>query len=63
MNTVRYGENLKILEHYTKDQAVDLTYLGQPLNSNSNYNVLFKDKSGTKGDSHIRSFERVWQDF
>jgi site-specific DNA-methyltransferase (adenine-specific) len=28
------------------DASVDLIYLDPPFNSNANYNVLFKEKSG-----------------
>ena len=53
MNTLYYGDNLKILRDYIKDESVDLIYLDPPFNSNRNYNVLFKDESGTKPDSQI----------
>jgi len=48
MNTVYYGDKLKILRDYIKDESVDLIYLDPPFNSNRNYNVLFKDESGTE---------------
>ena len=32
------------------DESVDLIYLDPPFNSNRNYNVLFKDESGTEAD-------------
>jgi site-specific DNA-methyltransferase (adenine-specific) len=50
MNTLYYGDNLKILRDYIRDESVDLIYLDPPLNSNRNYNVLFKDESGTEAD-------------
>ena len=59
MNTLYYGDNLKILRNYIKDESVDLIYLDPPFNSNRNYNVLFNDESGTKADSHIHAFETV----
>ena len=46
MNTLYYGDNLKILREYIKDETVDLVYLDPPFNSNRNYNVLFRDESG-----------------
>ena len=46
MKTLYYGDNLKILRDYIKDESVDLIYLDPPFNSNRNYNVLFKDESG-----------------
>ena len=45
MNTLYYGDNLKILREYIKDETVDLVYLDPPFNSNRNYNVLFKDEA------------------
>ena len=45
MNTLYYGDNLKILRDYIKDESVDLIYLDPPFNSNRNYNFLFKDES------------------
>ena len=51
MNTLYYVDNLKILRDYIKDETVDLVYLDSPFNSNRNYNVLFKDESGTEAES------------
>ena len=48
MNTLYYGDNLKILRDHIKDESVDLIYLDPPFNSNRNYNVLFKDESGAE---------------
>jgi site-specific DNA-methyltransferase (adenine-specific) len=57
MNTLYYGDNLKILREYIKDESVDLVYLDPPFNSNRNYNVLFRDESGLEADSQIHAFE------
>ena len=46
MNTLYYGDNLKVLREHIKDESVDLIYLDPPFNSNRSYNVLFKDESG-----------------
>ena len=46
MNTLYYGDNLKILRDYIKDESVDLIYLDPPFNSNRNYSAFFKDESG-----------------
>ena len=59
MNTLYYGDNLKILRDYIKDETVDLVYLDPPFNSNRNYNVLFKDE-GVEADSQITAFEDTW---
>jgi len=60
MNTLYYGDNLKILRDYIKDESVDLIYPDPPFNSNRNYNVLFKDESGIEADSQIHAFEDTW---
>lgn len=61
MNTLYYGDNLKILREYIKDGSVDLIYLDPSFNSNRNYNVLFKDGSGIEADSQITAFEDTWK--
>jgi len=61
MNTLYYGDNLKILRDYIKDESVDLIYLDPPFNSYRNYNVLFKDESGTEAQSQITAFEDTWR--
>lgn len=61
MNTLYYGDNLKILRDYVESETVDLVYLDPPFNSNRNYNVLFKDESGAEADSQIRAFDDTWK--
>lgn len=60
MNTLYYGDNLKILRDYIPNESVDLVYLDPPFNSNRNYNVLFKDESGQEMASQIKAFEDTW---
>ncbi|HQU93866.1 MAG TPA: site-specific DNA-methyltransferase, partial [Pyrinomonadaceae bacterium] len=60
MNTLYYGDNLNILRDYIKDESVDLIYLDPPFNSNRNYNVLFKNETGTESESQITAFEDTW---
>jgi adenine specific DNA methylase Mod len=60
MNTLYYGDNLKILRDYIKDESVDLIYLDPPFNSNRNYNVLFRNESGSDSESQISAFEDTW---
>jgi len=45
MNTLYYGDNLKILRKYIPDESVNLIYLDPPFNSKKAYNVIFKDKA------------------
>jgi site-specific DNA-methyltransferase (adenine-specific) len=59
-NTLFYGDNLDILREYVPSESVDLVYLDPPFNSNRNYNVLFKDESGTESQAQITAFEDTW---
>lgn len=60
MNTLYYGDNLKVLREHIKDASVDLIYLDPPFNSNRSYNVLFKDESGNSSDAQITAFDDAW---
>lgn len=59
-NTLYYGDNLDILRRYIADESVDLIYLDPPFNSNANYNVLFKGKSGQDSAAQIEAFGDTW---
>jgi len=59
-NTLFYGDNLGILREYIPDDSIDLVYLDPPFNSNRNYNVLFKDESGSESEAQITAFEDTW---
>lgn len=60
MNTLYYGDNLKILRDHIARESVDLIYLDPPFNSNRNYNILFKDESGKEAEAQITAFEDTW---
>jgi site-specific DNA-methyltransferase (adenine-specific) len=60
MNTLYYGDNLKILRERINDETIDLIYLDPPFNSNRNYNVLFKDEAGAEAEAQITAFEDTW---
>lgn len=60
-NQLFYGDNLKVLREYIKDESVDLIYLDPPFNSRQDYNVLFAEKDGTKSSSQITAFEDTWE--
>lgn len=60
MNKLFYGDNLEVLRAEIADESVDLIYLDPPFNSNANYNVLFKSKSGEGADAQITAFEDTW---
>ena len=59
-NTLFYGDNLSILREYIPDDSIDLIYLDPPFNSNHNYNVLYKDESGSESEAQITAFEDTW---
>ena len=60
-NKLYFGDNLRILRDHVGDESVDLVYLDPPFNSNANYNVLFKEKSGAKSAAQITAFEDTWE--
>ena len=59
-NQLFYGDNLTVLRREIPDASVDLVYLDPPLNSNANYNILFKSPAGTSADAQIEAFEDSW---
>jgi len=59
-NQLYFGDNLKILREYIKDESVDLIYLDPPFNSKATYNVLFEEKNGTQSHAQIEAFEDTW---
>jgi site-specific DNA-methyltransferase (adenine-specific) len=56
-NRLYFGDNLNILRDHVTDAVVDLIYLDPPFNSNANYNVPFKEKSGEESAAQITAFE------
>jgi site-specific DNA-methyltransferase (adenine-specific) len=56
-NVLYYGDNLDILRRYLPDAAVDLVYLDPPSNSNRDYNVIFRDESGSATNAQLLAFE------
>ncbi len=59
-NALYYGDNLHVLREHIKDESVDLVYLDPPLNSNANYDVLFKAPGGEHSQAQIEAFEDTW---
>lgn len=59
-NRLYYGDNLEVLRGEIADESVDLIYLDPPFNSNANYNVLFKSRTGEGSDAQIMAFEDSW---
>jgi len=60
-NKLFFGDNLPILREHIAAESVDLVYLDPPFNSNANYNVLFKEKSGEHSHAQITAFEDTWE--
>ncbi len=59
-NLLFYGDNLDVMARYMAADSVDLVYLDPPFNSNRNYNVLFKQKSGEEAAAQITAFGDTW---
>jgi site-specific DNA-methyltransferase (adenine-specific) len=59
-NKLFYGDNLDVLREQIASETVDLVYLDPPFNSNANYNILFKSKTGDGSDAQIEAFEDTW---
>lgn len=59
-NRLYFGDNLDVLRGLDAGSA-DLIYLDPPFNSNRNYNVLFKEKSGEDSPSQIEAFTDTWE--
>ena len=60
-NRLYFGDNLDILRRYVEHASVDLIYLDPPFNSNSTYNVLFRERSGEESSAQITAFEDTWR--
>lgn len=60
-NRLYYGDNLNILRDSIESESVDLVYLDPPFNSSRDYNVIFKDESGSKSDAQLLAFEDTWR--
>ncbi len=60
-NCLFYGDNLDILRAHVADESVDLVYLDPPFNSNANYNVLFRERTGEESPAQIKAFTDTWE--
>lgn len=62
-NLLIYGDNLDILRNrpdLIPSACVDLIYLDPPFNSNADYNLIFKEKSGESSSAQIQAFTDSW---
>ena len=62
MNRLLFGDNLKWLRDpkLFPDASVDLVYLDPPFNSNTDYNVLFREASGEASQTQFHAFTDTW---
>lgn len=60
-NALYFGDNLRVLREYVKDESVDLIYLDPPFNSKASYNILFKSPVGERAEAQMRAFEDTWR--
>lgn len=63
MKKLYFGDNLDVLrdtQHGIKDDSIDLVYLDPPFNSQANYNVLFKARSGQQSEAQAEAFRDTW---
>jgi 16S rRNA G966 N2-methylase RsmD len=56
------GDNLKWLSDRKEfpDASVDLVYLDPPINSNADYNVLFREPSGQVSPTQFCALTDIW---
>jgi site-specific DNA-methyltransferase (adenine-specific) len=61
-NRLYYGDNLELLQNrdYFPDAFVDLVYLDPPFKSSQDYNVLFKERNGTRSAAQVKAFKDTW---
>jgi len=62
-NQLFCGDNLEVLRlrEYFPDECIDLVYLDPPFKKYEAYNLLFREKDGSKCDSQILAFEDAWE--
>jgi site-specific DNA-methyltransferase (adenine-specific) len=60
-NQLYCGDNLDVLRHCIAADSVDLVYLDPPFKKFELYNILFREKDGSKSNSQILAFEDAWE--
>jgi DNA modification methylase len=56
-----YGDNLRVMRDWVKDETVDLVYLDPPFNSDRAYNQFFSEADATPSEAQYRAFGDYWQ--
>ena len=59
-NLLYFGDNLPILRENIPDESIDLVYLDPPFNSNRNYFVFLKDRTGQASAAQEEAFADTW---
>lgn len=59
-NVLYNGDNLRILRHRIASESVDLIYLDPPFNSKQDYNILYKERDGSRPTAQIKAFTDTW---
>ena len=59
-NVLYFGNNLHVLRQQIPDDSVDLCYCDPPFNSNRNFFVLFKDRTGKTSAAQEEAFADTW---
>ena len=59
-NVLYFGNNLSVLRERISDESIDLIYNDPPFNSNRNFFVLFKDRTGKESQAQSNAFEDTW---
>jgi len=62
-NALYYGDNFVWLKNheYFPNDSIDLIYLDPPFNSNTDYNILFNEKTGEQSQAQWKAFDDTWK--
>lgn len=59
-NRLWHGDNLDVLR-VLQDECVDLVYLDPPFKSNQDYNMLYKERDGSRSAAQKKAFGDTWK--
>ena len=59
-NMLYWGDNLGVLRGFDSN-SVHLIYLDPPFNSKRDYNVIFRDETGSASPAQIKAFSDTWK--
>jgi DNA modification methylase len=60
LNTLFHGDNLDVLRSLDAE-SVDLVYLDPPFKSNQDYNMLYKERDGSRSAAQTQAFTDTWK--